>query len=273
MTAASPELRFFFPRDGSEEWLSIVDAWLAVEVLGMLGRGENETLNVLEIGVWKGAWSSVVLMNDERTRAVGVDPYPSNPEAGGILFQRLTDLGVSNRFVLLSSTQELNGEKFALIHVDGDHSERMAESDLRTAHGALETEGVLIVDDIANANFPGVASAFYRLLASTDLRLFMMSGSKGYVAAAPTAARLYSALLARLSHDSRLRVQRFWGDQESEEYTLVQPTSVLGQEVLLVSKPPLVGTRSVSGPFKRFVRGVTPPYLLTAMRQFRRRSP
>ncbi len=254
----------FYPRDGSEEWLSKIDAILAVKILQRCQSDADGMVRVLEVGVWKGAWASVVLMNDSRTLVSGVDPYPFEgaEDVRRFMLDRLSGLGVGGRFTLFASFDELLDQKFDVIHVDGNHEERFVEADLRRAGELLSEQGVLVVDDISNMRFPGVASAFFRFLESSGLRMFLSSGNKGYVAAPSTAARLHREFLNDLMDDPEIVVQRHWSDGVAEEYGLVQPTSVLGQDVLLARMDRTKKVVPEAPLLKRAVRQIAPPIVM-----------
>jgi predicted O-methyltransferase YrrM len=222
---------FFFPDDGSEEWLLPADARIAVHLLRRTGVGEGP--RVLEIGVWKGAWTSVVLRNVPGASVVGVDPYPGG--AGSVregMLRRLDSLSVSERFSLHSDVSDLDpSSRFDLIHVDGDHSEDAVWEDLRRAEELLAPTGVIIVDDISHKWLPGVASATYRYCAGSDLRMFLLTNAKGYLARRATADALHRSL----SQDRRsiAGVRLFRDYQEMTGHPYPETSELLGQSVLL----------------------------------------
>lgn len=218
-------MEWYFPNDGSEADLNERDARLVSHILCTLPAPPR----VLEIGVWKGAFVSVCLMNVPACTAVGVDPFPGDyAESRQVLSERIARLGLQERFKLVADVEDIpEGDlaPFDLIHIDGEHSEAAVWRDLAFSYSAMSTTGVLVVDDINNYWHPGVASAMYRFCERTDLRLFMTSGLKGYLARAETARVLADKL--RLEVDGLPGLTSVW-----TKYG--EPPEVLGQAVLKV---------------------------------------
>lgn len=183
----------WFPADGSEEWLSKLDAEICLHLLDSISAKTPE-LRALEIGVWKGAFATTILMNFTSSTVIGVDPYPNGEEAERILRERIEELQVSPRFELVSSLNQVSREQlFNLIHVDGKHTEKDCLSDLNLASRKLARGGVMVVDDILHPWFPGVTSAFFKFLSNSDFVMFLSTGSKGYICRAPDADNLRAA--------------------------------------------------------------------------------
>ena len=227
--------RIVFPDDGSEQWLQWTDVALAVHLLEeQVGGGSGD---VLEIGVWKGAWTSSVLASVPTSRVVGVDPYPEGARAvRSMMLERLTGLGLADRFTLVGTTQDVDpGLRFDLIHIDGDHSEESAWGDLDFAFGRLAPGGVIVVDDVSHKWLPGVASATYRFLEHSGLRMFAISRGKAYIADPGTAAVLHGTLQRTLRKVLELRVATTYAELTGHPYP--ESPEILGQAVLLIEGP------------------------------------
>jgi predicted O-methyltransferase YrrM len=259
---------FFFPSDGSERWLGLLDARIAIGLLAEY-RGEGRAPRVLEVGVYQGAWTSVMLVNAPDTTVVGVDPYPGLDRVRDIMMGRLRDLNLSDRFRLVPSFEELGpDERFDLIHIDGNHSEAAVWDDLTNASRRLNRDGVIIVDDVNHIWFPGIASAMYRYCAEHDHRVFLSSGAKAYIARSDTASRLHARALERFADDPVVRVRRHIGDDPLKNEPYVQVTDVLGQPVLIATEHK--NTAGVSDSrLRRAIRLVLPPLLATLWRRIR----
>ncbi len=225
---------FFFPVDGSTEWLQRADALIAVKLLQR--ASEMNRPRVLEIGVWKGGWTSVVLGNVAGATVVGIDPYPEGARpVRALMLKRLELLGLEERFSLHEHLDGLNqSSRFDLIHIDGNHSEASAWEDLRRAHALLDEDGVIVVDDISHKWLPGVASATFRYCGESDLRMFMLTKAKGYLARRETAAHLYRAFWDDRGSIADLRI--FQSFQEMVGHPYLESSEVLGQPVLLVKE-------------------------------------
>jgi hypothetical protein len=176
----------FFPDDDSAIWLSRRDAMLSLAVLDVLDR---DTVEVLEIGVFRGAWALTVAMNVPGATVSGIDPYPGGDVVQQARVQALrgfADRGLSHRFRLFPTWDELLAvtERPAavhLVHVDGHHDEVHATIDLERADRLLAPDGVIIVDDYRHSGFPGVASAMYRFLERCDYRMFLATENKAFL--------------------------------------------------------------------------------------------
>ena len=227
--------RIVFPDDGSEQWLQWTDVALAVHLLDeQVGGGSGD---VLEIGVWKGAWTSSVLASVPTSRVVGVDPYPEGARAvRSMMLDRLAGLGLADRFTLVGTTEDVDpGLRFDLIHIDGDHSETSAWHDLDFAVSRLAPGGVIVVDDVSHKWLPGVASATYRFLEHSGFRMFAISRVKAYIADPGTAAALHGALQGTLAGVPELRVARTYAELSGHPYP--ESPDILGQPVLLIEGP------------------------------------
>jgi hypothetical protein len=73
--------------------------------------------------------------------------------------------------------------QFRYVHADGSHTFKNVVGDLKVATRILSDEGVLVIDDYLNVNYPQVAAALYHFLAvePSDLRVFMIGSNKCYV--------------------------------------------------------------------------------------------
>lgn len=231
-------MNIWWPSDGSDEWLSKVDGMLTVSLLGELCRrrkANTERLEpILEVGVWKGAWTSVVLMNRLEPTVHGVDPYPALESVREHMFARLMDLGVNDRFNLSNSLGDLVDEvTYSMIHLDGQHTEKQVEAELDFAADHLVEDGIIVVDDFRNAWFPGVASALFQFIRTGDLKLFAVSECKAYLARSPYSDVFYSHLERKFAGSDVLPVWSRWRQWDGDGIAYIQPPDVCGQRVLL----------------------------------------
>ena len=163
------------------EWLTKLDTSLTLEIFD-----KSHCNNFLEIGVWKGAWSFSILGNFETAQGVGVDPYPGFELIEENLMHDVTKYRFQDRFKLYKSTETLLRDKnpnlkFDLIHIDGEHSQKAIERDLKVAANVLSDSGVIIVDDYRHQHFPGIAAGVFKFLNLNDFASFCLTPNKMYI--------------------------------------------------------------------------------------------
>lgn len=224
---------WYFPTGGSQEWLEERDARLCVHLLQRLLR-DNRPPYALEFGVWKAAWTSVILANVQTCIPDGIDPYPGLPEVRESALNRLASLGLMHRFSLSSDFNSYHKDRlFDLVHVDGEHSEAAVWKDLHNAYSVLAPLGVIVVDDINNYWHPGIASATYQFCERVDLRLFMTTGTKAYLARSQVARNLSMELQTEIpSLNVGLVAYESWGEAMGFPYW--ESGEVMGQTVLKI---------------------------------------
>lgn len=233
----------WWPSDGSDEWLHPVDGRLGVELLKYAHAEANDSaLNFLEVGVWKGAWSSVLLKNLAGAKGYGIDPYPGRPDFEQKLISRLETIGVAGRFSLFSTWEEFSqrftdSDGLSAIHIDGEHSEDAVIVDLRWAAEYLTERGVIIVDDYRHFWFPGIASALYRFIHESDFRLLAATDNKAYLVRSGSHAEIQKGLRPVIEDALKMRVWTSWGEWNPNRL-YSQSSKVNGHSVLLVSPVP-----------------------------------
>lgn len=85
-----------------------------------------------------------------------------------------------------------------MISVDGGHTARCAENDLKLGEALLRDDGVAILDDVFNFNWPGVVTGAAHYWAGGGvLRPFALTGSKVFAARREVAAAHRAALRQR----------------------------------------------------------------------------
>jgi len=87
-----------------------------------------------------------------------------------------------------------------LLSVDGAHHEDVVIKDMEWADRVLEPNGVIIVDDFFNSQYPGVCAAVCRFLLRPDCRFkpFAISPGKLYLAEAEAGLAMRAAMKQRL---------------------------------------------------------------------------
>lgn len=234
----------WWPSDGSDEFFHPVDGRLGVELLKYAyGNANGSALNFLEVGVWKGAWSSVILKNLAGATGYGIDPYPGRPDFEQKLISRLETIGVADRFSLFASWDEFSqrftesGGLFA-IHIDGEHSEDAVLVDLRKAAEYLAERGVIIVDDYRHFWFPGITSALYRFIHESDFRMLAASDNKAYLVRSRFHAEIQNGFRPVIEDALKMRVWTSWGEWDPN-LSYSQSSEVSQHSVLLVPPVPV----------------------------------
>lgn len=261
----------WWPDDGSDEWLARTDGLLAVQLLRHLDTIRTEQQRalepVLEVGVWKGAWTTVVLMNTSVDKVIGIDPYPNLAFIRDQMHSRIRSLNLDDRFQLVDALEGVpEGVTLSVIHLDGNHDEAPFESDLVFAAERIADDGVIIVDDFRHFSFPGVASALYRNLVTCDLRIFAQTEMKAYLARRDVAEN-HRRFISQAARESGLTTKsgyEAWGSANPYEQT----ASVLGQDIVLVGAT-RSSNRARVGRLRRLFDDIIPPIIT---RQLRRTS-
>lgn len=173
----------------STEFLALTDAVASVAIAeGAEVTRLDGSVDILEIGVWRGGWSETLLASVPETRVVGIDPYPNFEEIRSSTTVRLSAYIDEERFALLDSWSMLCSDVcrvshrlFACIHVDGDHTFASVLQDLEEALRHLSPDGVVVVDDFWNQSFPGVMGATAEHLARGSLAAWLTTDNKLYL--------------------------------------------------------------------------------------------
>jgi len=134
----------------------------------------------LEIGVRRGRSMGVVARRAPGCAIIGIDMW--NPGYAGIenpgpehVRSHIADCGHAGALELLSGDShnvlpklfaERSGIEFDLITVDGDHSKRGADRDLRDVMPHLRVGGALVFDDISHPAHPYLRAVWNRRVAS-----------------------------------------------------------------------------------------------------------
>lgn len=228
----------WMPRTG-HEWLAHPDAVLVASLPRYFRclRGDasqDPSLAVIEVGVWKGAWSQTLLMNSSATRIVGIDPYPFEGGAGirADMLDAMSTLGLSDRFRLAEDWESADlAGSFDVIHVDGAHTEQAVSRDLERARALLADDGIIIVDDHRHRWLPGVTYGTFRFLNETDFYLLADSANKAYLVRGEVLPRARAALVAALQSGT---LDIFSDMAEAQGFPYQQVQLVKGEPVLLI---------------------------------------
>lgn len=171
-----------------------VDGWLepvAVRLVRRLDAGQRERDvrgHVAEIGVHHGRLLVLLaLLRRPDEHALAVDLFEDqhlNVDGSGLGDRRALERNLRRwdpraaevRLVQADSSEldagqlrALAGGGVRLVSVDGGHTAALTEHDLETACGALVPGGAVVLDDVFNGLFPGVAEgarAFFRASAA-----------------------------------------------------------------------------------------------------------
>ncbi len=155
------------------DYLDPYDAFLSQKLV--LG----EPTFVCEIGVYKGGWLVNFLTNFKDVSILAIDPYPNLQDVKEIFLRMVENLDLTSRVQLIAQYDDKrNNDKFDVIHIDGEHSERAVLNDLNFALQNLATGGVIIVDDVWHPLFPGIISGVMKIVHSTELVPFLSTRNK-----------------------------------------------------------------------------------------------
>lgn len=260
----------WMPRNGVE-WASPTDLAIAAQ-LGPIFRKWNsrdeDSLRVLEVGVWKGAWSQTVLMNESRAEVCGIDPYPfpGGPAVRQGLETTMAKLGIASRFQLMSSWESLAAPgAFDAIHIDGLHTEEAVQQDLLNSLGVMKPSSLIIIDDYRNTWYPGIAAAMWNFCRDYELRVVATTPAKAYLSPLANAGPISQSLEESLSVIRGLQVHR---NQEHLDPGLldVQRPTALGFPVLRIESLPFWEARAS---VKHLAKAITPPLLWETARRKR----
>jgi hypothetical protein len=226
----------FFPTD-RVEWLAKKDLYVAIKIIKYFENAYTEanSIKILEIGVWKGAWSESVLRNSVHSELVGIDPYPGGEfplNAKKSMLMAMQDLTNLDRFKLQESYVGLC-QQFHLVHIDGKHTESNVSNDLDYVSRNLFKDGIIIVDDYRHDYFPGVASAMYKFLSKGDYTLFLVTEGKAYICHQRYHSFYYEYFYEIIYGEKIIDIRKFYSDENSAISGYVQETDVNGYPVLL----------------------------------------
>ena len=183
------EQRKFNKLDG---WFSRISRAIFDSILSL--QDKNDILgNCFEIGVWKGKSAiEIAKFLRENERLLLIDPLlDKNKEE---IFNNLKDItgkdkkclqiysGYSEEFDYYSEAREYL-KKTRFIHIDGCHVGENVYNDLVLAEKLLSKNGVIVIDDFFNDEYPQITEATYKYLFNNEysLRLFLAGANKAYL--------------------------------------------------------------------------------------------
>ena len=159
-----------------EGWFFPVDAY-AFAMFDEIQKREGISGNLFEVGVHHGKTAIFLARAAADGEIVGVCDVFENQEANvDHSGEGSRDLFLANmrthanlpveRLAIFSKrsaslTSDETTTKCRFFHIDGGHRPEDVFADLVTADRALSPEGVLSIDDLFNANWPGVSEGFY----------------------------------------------------------------------------------------------------------------
>jgi hypothetical protein len=210
-----------------------VDGWLSsaaaatICTLSQRQRELNVVGGVAEIGIHHGKlFILLYLLSQAPEKAVAIDVFEDqhlNVDSSGrgdlrIFRSNIERYADSTRLVVHKGTslavtgsdvERMAEGKVRLFSVDGGHTEEITENDLAIADEALDEGGIIVVDDVFNEQFPGVANGVHRYFArKPNLVPFAVGANKTYFCRLPYAAE-YRETAATAAVETRS--QNFFG--------------------------------------------------------------
>lgn len=183
---------------GVEGWFFPVDAHLFA-LVDEIQQDLSLTGDLFEIGVHHGKTALLLLRMRRANEQVGVcdvfgrqdlnvdhsgegseelflrnvREYAGGAESALRLFARRSD----------SLTADDTGRNCRFFHIDGGHLPENVVADLEIAREAIHQAGVVVVDDVFNSNWPGVAEGFFRFMADRPQALvpMLIGGNKVFL--------------------------------------------------------------------------------------------
>lgn len=258
------------------EWLSEKDAVLCVEILRLL---ERPAPRVLEVGVWKGAWTITMAGNTPGSIQVGIDPYPGGADARAAQQTAAAEIqrhGFGNRVQIVDSWETLHRlaaaqecpRQFDLVHIDGRHTQEAAARDLDEADRILADDGVIVVDDYRHVAFPGVAYAMYCFLEPRGYRIFLTTENKAYLTRTSSADRWYRAMERSLTEQQQYSWCRHIAERWGGDGAVTAVPDILEAPILLCFDPSRATAARPSTRKQRivrFLRNWLPPVAFRAL--------
>jgi hypothetical protein len=191
-------------------WLTVESA-RAVAALADVQRHEGVTGGVGEIGIHHGRLFFILYLAmrpEERAFAVDIfEDQDLNRDGSGhgnkaIFLRHLAALnGDPGRIrVLQQDSTTVRPEEILaatgpvrFMSVDGGHSQDVTANDLALANAVLTEDGILILDDVYNERWPGVAAAAFSYIVEPGvaLRPFAVTPNKIFFCKNPVMAELY----------------------------------------------------------------------------------
>jgi hypothetical protein len=226
------EALFHWKKSQATEFLSVVDAYIA---FGLYTEISRENPQICEIGVWRGGWINSLCVNQVAGRIIGIDPYPGLEEIKKEFEENVMSL-YPNVKLYSSLNQLLVGSPeviFDMVHIDGEHSEVALLKDLESSSRILDEQGILIIDDIWHESFPGVASATFKFIHSSDFAPFLISGAKIYLCKESEHARYFESTKQILSKGNLTYQTSFQKGTYGEDYQ--QDNSIKGYEQIVTN--------------------------------------
>ena len=218
-------------RSSIAEWLSPIDAFWSCQLI--LQRNHSSGL---EIGVYKGGWTTLVLDNLPLTSVVGIDPYPGLFDIRSIMETETSKYADSGRFFHYETINSCPTKPtYDFIHIDGEHSEEAVMQDLLFSYQKLNDGGMIIIDDFMSRMFPGITAQTVLLAFQLDLKPVLITQSKIYLVKNEDWSSYYSNVLEISKTFSTGDSGTYQNGLYGESY--VQNGKILGVEVYV--QPPL----------------------------------
>ncbi len=239
-----------------EGWLSN-DALFITEQLFALQRENGWITGILELGVFKGKYLSVLAQQAKEANApvVGVDAFlekfglrlaeEHKQSAENTILNSVRSLAgsVDNVSLIAGYTHEVSADRlrglcpagYSFVSVDAGHDAADVEHDSAIADALMTEQGVAAFDDIYNAVTPGVAEGFFKYMNGDKRNLapFATCGNKVFVCR-PAQHAAYSGFckeLARSIKQTTPELSRTLDQLEANEANSWSPT-LCGYEII-----------------------------------------
>ena len=207
------EQRKFKMLDG---WFSGISRAIFDSILSF--QDKNGLLgNCFEIGVWKGKSAiEIAKFLRENEKLLLIDPLLDNNKDE--IFASLKEItgkdksylqiypGYSEDFEYYSEAKQYL-KKTRFIHIDGCHVGENVFNDLILAEKFLSKNGVIVIDDFFNDEYPQITEATYKYLFKNEysLRIFLVGANKAYLCRPNSYAFYYNFCISMLQKELLVR--------------------------------------------------------------------
>jgi hypothetical protein len=218
-------------RSSIGEWLNPIDAFWSFQLIHRRNHSSG-----LEIGVYKGGWTTLILDNLPLTSIVGIDPYPGLFEIRSIMEKETSTHINAGRFFHYETIDSCPAKyTYDFIHIDGEHSEEAVMKDLLFSYSKLNDGGMIIIDDFMSRMFPGITAQTILLAYQLDLKPVLITQSKIYLVKNENWSSYYNDVLEISKTNDTGDSGTYQNGLHGESY--IQNGRILGVKVYV--QPPL----------------------------------